>query len=241
MYRIGICDDDEEFCWELEKHLMKYCKKIYLPIETQIFTTGTELFQHIEEKGRFDIIFLDIELNDTNGVVIGNILRKDISNETTQIVFVSSKNSYAMQLFQIRPMDFLIKPVTAENVKHVIDTYCRLFVQARVCFEYKSKKQIYRIDERSILYFQSVGQIIHIFTTNGEDSFYGKLSDVLEQLGSDSFCSVHKSFIVNLNYVSEYRVTELVMANGTLIPVSQSQKKQVKELILRNNIIHRGL
>lgn len=236
MYKIGICDDNEEFCWKIEEYLIDYCNKIKLPIDIQIFTSGKGLIDYFASEGIFDLLFLDIELNDTNGVTIGYELRNDISNERTQIVYVSSKESYAMQLFQTRPMDFLIKPITPQDITNVIDTYCRLFVQTKSYFEYKSKKKAYRIDERSILYFQSVGKVIHLFTSNGENCFYGKLSDVLKQINNEMFCCVHKSFIINTNYVSEYRATEIIMSNGVLIPISYSMRNHVKEHILKNQI-----
>lgn len=60
-----------------------------------------------------DLLFLDIEFHSEslNGVNIAQFLREQSEGQATQVVFVSSKSEYAMQLFQVRPLDFIIKPI----------------------------------------------------------------------------------------------------------------------------------
>lgn len=60
-----------------------------------------------------------------DGVMVGQMIRSDLSNEVTQIVYVSAKESYAMKLFQNRPMDFLVKPVKEKDVEKVMEEYKR--------------------------------------------------------------------------------------------------------------------
>ena len=93
MYHIAICDDNQEFCQALKNDLLKYAKQKNISIHVQQFFTPEEYFTYLNENEPVDILFLDIELGKINGVTIGKEIRKDLKNEVTQIVYVSSKES----------------------------------------------------------------------------------------------------------------------------------------------------
>ncbi len=239
MYIVGICDDNDMFCWEMESLILDYCAKIHLEVETLIFSSGEELLEYWHTDQQLDLLFLDIELQTTNGIQIGNKLRQNMAFGNTQIVFVSIKKDYAMQLFKIRPLDFLIKPVSYEDVSKIIDTFCSLYTFLKPYYEYQTNKRIHRIDQKTIVFLQSTGKIITIVTTNQKYKHYGKLSDCMKQLNSNIFIPVHKSYIININYVTEYKADELILANSSHIPISQARRQFVKEFILNKQIENR--
>lgn len=240
MYRIGICDDEKEFCAELENLVRKYAERETICLETEVFHSGEEFLKYITINEPLDLLFLDIELCGMDGVEVGQKLREKVENETTQIIYVSSKESYAMQLFQIRPLDFLTKPVNMEKVSKVMAEYKRLFIDRNVFFTYNIGKSTYRISENEILYFQCEGKKIHVITTKGIREYYGKMADIEKQISMNKFCVVHKSYIVNINYVSEFCPDMIVMCNGIRLPISQSMRKKVREKILEWNMNGRG-
>lgn len=237
MYRIGICDDDAIFCAQIERYLNEYGHKKKINIDIEVFLSGEDYLRYMEKEPPLDLIFLDIELGGINGILVGQEIRTQLENEVTQIIYVSSKESYAMQLFHNRPMDFFVKPIKREDVEKIMYEYKRLFHCQKVFFEYHIGKTMYRVADDSIMYFQCDGKKIHIVTNrNQEQEFYGKMADVEKQINSDKFCVIHKSFIVNINYVAEFHVNEVVMTTGITIPISQSFRKQVKERILELNM-----
>lgn len=236
MYRIGICDDEMEFCTEIEGFVHEYAEKEEITVETEVFTSGEALFETMNNGNTFDLLFLDIELGGINGVEVGHRLREKVENEAMQIIYVSSKESYAMQLFQIRPFDFLTKPVTMEKITKVLSEYKRLFIDRNIFFTYHVGKSTYRISENDILYFQCEGKKIQVITTKDKREYYGKMADVEKQISMNKFCVVHKSYVVNINYVSEFCPDEVIMCNEVRIPISQSMRKKVREKILEWNI-----
>lgn len=236
MYRIGICDDEIAFCTEIEEYVREYAEKEKITVEIEIFTSGEALFETMKNENTIDLLFLDIELGGIDGVEVGRRLREKIENEAMQIVYVSSKESYAMQLFHIRPFDFLTKPITMEKITKVMSEYKRLFIDRNMFFSYQVGKSTYRVSENEILYFQCEGKKIQVITMKDKREYYGKMADVEKQITANKFCAVHKSYIVNINYVSEFRPDEVVMCNGTRIPISQSMRKKVREKILEWNI-----
>ena len=96
--RIGICDDDEQFTIQLERHVLAYAKRKGVHVETQTFLSPDKLFSNIDEDGLFDILFLDIELDDITGIDVGNRLRSDLKNEIMQVVFISANDEYGKNL-----------------------------------------------------------------------------------------------------------------------------------------------
>ena len=241
MYRIVICDDDLIFCGQIEQYLFDCCPYFNMQMEIIIFVQGTELLSNIAAEGPFDLLFLDIELLDINGVNIGKLLRSDISNEVTQIVYVSAQMDYALQLFQIRPLDFLLKPIKFIDIKRIVRLYHRLFVENVNFFEYRAGRTSHQINDKYILYFQSEGRMIHMTTTTGVETFYEKLSNIESQLSSFVFFNIHKSFLVNWNHVAEFHINHLVMSNGEVVPISQSRRAAVQEHILETNIAKRDI
>lgn len=176
MYRIAICDDNIMVCSEIERYLQEYAKEESLnDIETEVFLSGEELCRVIQsDSNAFHMIFLDIELGGMNGISVGNILREEIKNEITQVVFISYSQDYAMQLFKIRPMDFLLKPITYKKVYDVMQIYRKLFPDKKLFFEYKWGKNIYQIDQNKIIYIKCEGKKFVLSPPGRKLNFMGR-------------------------------------------------------------------
>lgn len=241
MYRIGICDDDIKFGCQIEEYLKEYASNEHIEIETEVFISGEEYLSFLKMESKLDLLFLDIEFGKRiDGIVVGNIMRSDSANEATQIVYVSAKESYAMRLFKTRPMDFLVKPITREAINRIMKEYIRIFSCKKNFFEYHVGKTECRIATNEIMYFQCNGKKIRIVTSKKEEKeFYGKMADVEKQLDSKSFVAVHKSYILNINFVYEFYPDRVVMVTNEIIPISQSFRKKVKQRILEVNIERR--
>lgn len=194
MYRIAICDDDLVFGSLLEQYLQNFAKTRRIPIDVLVFARGEEYLEFLIEEFPVDLIFLDIQFEKgLDGVQIGKELRADIKNEMTQIIYISGIESYAMQLFQNRPMDFLVKPVKQERVDHIMEEYLRLFGNRnKQYFDYNVGKTHYRLLEDEIIYFQCMGRKIQMFTKNEEEvEFYGQINEVKRQISEDKFWHIH--------------------------------------------------
>ncbi len=134
---IAICDDEDYFRSSMENLILEYKEKNAMEIYIEPFATGEELLRYIENEHRFDIIFLDIELNTKTGIEIGNTIRKDMDDHITKIVFVTSKDGYEQQLFGIQPLEFIKKPVEKDKVFYAIDLGLKLLNIEKAIFTYK--------------------------------------------------------------------------------------------------------
>ena len=137
MYRFAICDDEIDTCNQLEGYITSYLDTHYIKGDIDVFYSGEKLCQYLLSDNNFNIIFLDIELPKINGVKVGQYVRNHLEDEITDIVYISSKTSYAMELFGNRPLDFLVKPLTYGKIEKVLDIAIKRNGVRERCFEYQ--------------------------------------------------------------------------------------------------------
>ena len=233
MFHILICDDEPVTCTFIEDVLSGYAQKNEISMNIEIFYTGEGLCEYVDRKSGVDLLFLDIELPDVNGAEIGKTLRENIGNETIQIIFISGKERYAMQLFKARPFDFLIKPLNANMVIDVFENYRKVYKQSRSYFEYKIGKSTEKISALEIMYCMCDQRKICIVTGKEKKYFYGNMKELHKGLSLEGFWSVHFSYIINVRYAKQFGKSEIIMCDGSRIPVSNVYKKEIAEKIMR--------
>ncbi len=234
MLNIFICDDETGTCEELREILERYASGNKMRYNIKIFYTGTALLEYFMERGRADILFLDISLPGIDGINVGKLIREKIGDEQTIIVYISSNKSYALDLFQNRPFDFIIKPIKEEVIYSLMEKIVRFRGKRAVCLEFQNKGRIYQIPYSDILYLQSEKRKIRVVTVKGIKEYYGKLSEVEITLPSDIFLKIHKSYIVNSYFVEEYAYEQITMVDGSVLNVSQTQRPSVRKKILEH-------
>ena len=116
MFRIAICDDNGAVCSAIENIIDDFFKTETMHYEIDGFQSGEELLKELDDHEKYDLIYLDIELARLNGVEVGRYIREKLLDDYTQIAFISAKSSYALELFQIRPIHFLVKPFTPDRL-----------------------------------------------------------------------------------------------------------------------------
>ena len=117
MYRIGICDDDKELCSGLEEQIYFIASELSIKADVAVWYSGESVLNDLHKGAQLDLIFLDIELVQADGILVGKFIRNEMEDIHTHIVYISSKQTYAMQLFKIQPLDFLVKPISSEQIK----------------------------------------------------------------------------------------------------------------------------
>lgn len=227
MYRIGICDDDKELCSGLEEQIYQITKDLKVKADVEVWYSGEGIRKDIGNGTRLDLLFLDIELVRENGISVGKFIRGEMEDIQTHIVYISARQNYAMQLFKIQPLDFLVKPISNEQIREVLVRSIRQKQSLKSCFEYRKGSGVFRIPTKDIAYFVSADKKIRFTTKDGEEEFYGKLKNVMEEL-PDDFMMIHQSYIVNQLYVSEYSYDCVKMSDGTILGISKPYRKEVR-------------
>ena len=230
MYRIGICDDDKILCADLEEQLYALSKEMVLKVEIDVWYSGESIQNDLQKGIELDLLFLDIELVQENGITVGKFIRNEMEDMQTHIVYISSKEGYAMQLFKVQPLDFLIKPVSVEQLKEVLMRSVKQKSRLDAYFEYQKGNSVFRIPIKDIAYFTSMDKKIVIVKKDGEEEFYGKLKNIAENLPVE-FIMIHQSYIINQVYVREYSYETVKMVNGENLNISKPYRKETRRKI----------
>ena len=217
MIKVAICDDDIQFIYKLEQSIFRFAEMKRIKVDVDGYTSGAEFIQKLQQSERYDLLFLDIELGDSSGIIVGNWIRSQIQYESMQIVFVSAKEMYAIQ---------------QERVDYILDEYERLYQFQPHIIEIGKGRNSIRIEEHSVFYLQSLARKIQVVTANDTLCVYGKLSEVIPALNPHLFCVVHKSYVINLRYAESFQKDSVHMINGDDIPVSRSMKNNLDHAIM---------
>ena len=187
------------------------------------------LYSYISSTPDVDLVFLDIELPGINGATVGNSIRNKLRQNDLQIVYISSKTNYAMQLFEARPFDFLVKPIRTERLTSLFEKYIQIYGNSEIYYEFHHSKADYRIPLSKILYFCCDNKLINVVTDKDIYSHYGSIKAIHGKYEKLGFWSVHNSYIVNIKYSDKITDNEILMCNGDLIPVSRKYKPGKKK------------
>lgn len=230
MFKIAICDDEKTVCSEIESIIIKYKSQCVTELDIEVFYSGEELCGFISQDNYFDLIFLDIEMQMLNGVEVGLKLRNEMDNQTTQIVYVSCRESYYRELFEVRPLNFINKPVTPAEIIKQIEKALSLAGKLQGIFTYKIAHDTYKIPYKNILWFESLGRRVKMITIGGEEIFYGNLETIEAELLPHNFMRIHRTYLINYFHVILFRYTEIVMSNNITLPISKSNQKEIRDL-----------
>ena len=199
-------------------------------ISVDIFYSGDALISDIREENLYDLIFLDIELGgNINGVEVGHIIRDEMDDYITQIVYISSKNNYDRQLFDVQPLHFLQKPIDVSKLLNDIKLAIKISGKENKIFEFKNLRNTVKVPYKDILYFESKGREISLVSCKMQYTFYDNIQELSKVL-PDFFIYPHRSYLVNYELIACFKYEELIMSNGDIIPISRSKRKEIRKL-----------
>ncbi len=231
-YKIGIVDDEIATCSLIEKIITEYSKARSIQIDCETWVDSDLFIKDMLAGFIPDILFLDIEIPSKSGIEIGNFIREHMNNQMMQIVFVSSKTNYAMELFHIHPYDFLVKPFTNKSVETILDILITITENDHKLYRISYKGEDIFVEWGKIEYLASDNKHIEVYLEDGRTiRFMGKLKDEIEKL-PDNFARINQSYVVNLKYVRNYRYTEVTLIDDRKIPVSSPYRLSLKSKLI---------
>lgn len=228
MIKVAICDDELGVCAVIEDYVEDACKNLKVKADISVYDDGKALCKALQEGERFALILLDIELPEFDGVAIGDYIREVLKDNTIQIAYISGNEGYAMRLFDVRPINFMVKPITYQQIEKVLSKTLMLMSELTKMFMYKKKQDMHFIEYRNIMYFKSDNRKVQIVLQDHVEEFYGKLELIYDQLSKQEFLYIHKSYIVNISYVRTFHYESLTLMNGEVLPIAQSKRKKIR-------------
>lgn len=237
MISIAICDDDQALTGVVEQLLRRIAAEYGKDIVCEAFFDGISLIKAVtEQRMCFDLVYLDIEMDDMDGICTAQALRE--LELPTLIVYLSGHEEYMKELFCTEPFRFLSKPIEEKDFLKVFLSACDRLQKRGGYFSFSYNKTLHRIPYDRICCFESSGRVISIYmagkgnekTGSLQDRFYGKMNDVEKQVTSTNgrFLRIHQSYLVNFDYIWTFAPTEIIMLDGRKLQISQDRRKDIR-------------
>lgn len=225
--RIVICDDNKYFLEEFRHTL----RKVANTDDICTCTTANEVFQFFESDKKVDILFLDLALEgEDTGIQVAEKLQQH--SPETQIIYVTGYTDQFVQdifLHKGNISGFLTKPINETMLLANLKKAEQTINTAKNKLVLRTRSGLQSIIAEDILYMESQGHLLILYTVNSTSyHVYEKLSEILNLLPT-SFVQCHKSFAVNLQHIQRFNTKEIMLKNGTSIPVSRSKLQLAKD------------
>ena len=227
--RIAICDDELFFAEKLKKIIASYCGIKQIPHEVDIYQSGREFLFDNEKMLGYQIVFLDINMDEMDGLETARKLRK-FDNETF-LIFVTAFINYTIEGYKVDAIRYVLKtdPNFEASVLESLDA-----VFEKMAYTPKIENFCFREGEKNIalekiIYIESN---LHKLTFHVYDkeicryTIYETLNKISE-LFSEDFVRIHQSYLVNLRFIRTIEGNKLILSNGTTLLIARSKQKEV--------------
>ena len=233
MYKALVVDDEPDARGVVHKTLKMFCPEIDEVFEAE---DGTEAL-NLASKTRFDLAFLDIQLNGEDGID----LAKSLAAFCPNIIFVTAHDEHAIRAFQTNAVHYLLKPIEPAQLRQAIARVQLRVKQPELTDRYKSIRITTGGITRmllfeSIVFLKGSGNYSTFYLDTGEELFLSRgLSYYEKKLLKEGFFRVHQSYLVNLKHVSgvSHKDTLIMLTNGDSVNLSRRKKKEFLEEIQR--------
>ncbi len=221
MLRIGICDDVYDARLVLKGKLERALEAGGWEGDFREFSSGEGLLGWLENHaGELDVVFLDMEMGELNGMETARRLRA--ADSDLQLVFVTGYADHVFDGYSVGAAGYLLKPTKVEQLTEVLGrihaALYRALDRAYVCHNGDTR---YRIPLSQILYFTSDRRKITCLTLIRNYTFYGKLDEVAREV-DEGFVRIHQRYLVRCGAISRIEGNEAVLVDGTRLPISRS-------------------
>jgi two-component system LytT family response regulator len=252
MIKIIIVDDDSIASGFLEKLINNYFSEKYIIAATcENVDTAIIAIEQFDPK----LVFLDIQMPNKNGFE----LLKEVKKINFEVVFTTSHTDYALNAIKISALDYLIKPINLidlnDAIKKFENKYNQVDQQSKILKIFENldngssdfnrislptENGFEIIKSSAILYCEANSNYCKVICLDGRIIFLSKTLKHIEQiLPVNIFQRIHKSYLVNLNYVSRFTKTnilEIELTNGEKLPVAVRKKEEFMNAINRKTI-----
>lgn len=223
MLRIAVCDDEASVCCQIKEML----ERVMGDCQITLFSSA---FPLVSGKINYDLIFLDITMEGMDGIEAGRLIRQ--KDKQVFLVYVTNLDDYEKYALGVHAFSYLKKPVTQERLAGVlreVKEYRAYVPEAERRIEIMSTEGRIRITPRDILFCEYDSRKVLLHTVNGVVVCRSRIGQMAELLQPYDFSVPHKSFCVNLYHVKSLKGSEIVMTDGSMVPLSQKKAAAFRE------------
>ena len=212
---IAVVDDEKVILDQISGLVRKQMPDCYL----ESYATGEGLLEAVK---RFDIVFLDIQMDGMDGIEAARRLRK--KQDDIVLIFVTGNREYVFDAIDLYAFHYLLKPVDEDKFREVLERAAGEVAKKREKRGLFIKRRNLTLDQADILYIESRAKKVEIHTDGSKDiiEIYATMEELEGQLGED-FYRCHRAYIVNMAHITEYDNDSITITNGDKIYLTKKK------------------
>lgn len=219
--KIAICDDEIRFIDAICPLLEQWAKERGIRLTLYRFTNGDDLVEAHQNEW-MDLILLDVIMPLLSGIDTARELRN--MNQAVPIIFLTSSREFAVDSYEVKALNYLIKPVDRKRLFLALDDFLKTVDLPKTSFTAKTADGFCRIVIADVDYLEAQNKQVLVHLTNGRiiviRELFSKCAEVFSP--ENGFCCCHRSYIVNLKNVERFSKTEVVTIHNAVIPISRN-------------------
>lgn len=223
LINIAICDDEYDDCMLLKKYIEEYITDYEIDYSISVYLTGKDL---LSSSKKFDLIFLDIIMDDLDGIDIARYYKNKQSKQ--KIFFISSSNAYLKEGYRVQAVRYLTKPIDKEELFEDLSEILKQTIRDSqyIYDEAIPTQKIYLSDIR---YIEVMGRNSYVHTSDKIYHSKKQLKVWLKELELYHFYRIHNSYLVNIEYVYDIKFDKVILKDGCELPLSRTYQKNFKD------------
>ena len=225
--KVAICDDEIRWINEIKEKLENLYEEEKVEVDIDCFTNQEDLLEKVE-KGFYNLVYLDIEMEGKNGIEVAKGIK--LKNPACIVIFVTAYENYVTDAFKVSAFQYISKPIDDEIFKEEFGRAVRRFRKTNLVkvFKVKEGKRSFHLND--IISIESYYNTTFIRTTKGVHiTNYENLRRIRREVLDYDFVRVQAGFIVNMNYIASIRYRGVELMTGQVLAVSIKNFRVVME------------
>lgn len=225
MYRVAVCDDDQNVREEVSRIIRGWNPEIRI----DCFESGESL---IKAYASYHAVFLDIDMEGMNGIQTGKWIRG--RDKEVKLVYLTAYQDYVSGAFGVHAFQYLLKPVKQEEIRNVLEeifSYLHAPGKGQV-LDFQTVNGLLCVPAGEIYYFEYVSRRVEIVTGDRVYAMTEKIGNIAKRMENYGFSMPHQSFVVNMLHVRNVLSGRILLDNGMEIPLAQKRQKAWKQELL---------
>ncbi len=231
--KVLVVDDERPALDELT-YLLERDERVGEILTSDSATEGLRILQEID----VDVVFLDIQMPGLTGLELAQVLSR--FRTPPPVVFVTAHEGHAVDAFELRAVDYVLKPVRAdrlaEAVRRVVEESDRAAAPQDAQIPVERGGVTRFVNRSDITHVEAQGDYARLHTATGSHLVRTPLTTLEEQWARDGFVRIHRSLLVSLAHIDEVRMDAgrcAVLVDGTELVVSRRHTRELRELLQR--------
>lgn len=230
MIEIAILDDEEIFVKLIQKKVLEVLGHLHVESKIFTFTDSVEML-HESTRHHFDLLFLDIDMPNITGLDIAHKLR--MKNIDTEVIFVTNKDELVYDTFKYGPFRFIRKSRFDSEIEEALQNFVKKVNHKKISIFLSTENGKKPVKVLDIMYIEVQSHKLTVHMSNSIISANGNLNDIESEILKYGFIRIHKSYLVNYRPISFIHQKEVILDDGTSLPISRRKFEYAQDELMR--------